>query len=74
MDSLVKLMVQGRDVYLGDYFDQGAQIRGSHSLSIVYEYVKRRRIVHHALDFYTDYIKNNTEQFWKCPKIVMLYA
>ena len=36
--------------------------------------VKRKRIVHHALDFYTDYVKLNTDQFWGCPKLVLLYA
>lgn len=40
----------------------------------MYELILRKRIAHHALEFYTDYIKNHTEEFWQCPKLVILYA
>lgn len=67
-------LVQQHELYLNDEYEQEAVVRGSHCCSLVYDLVKRKRIVHHALDFYTDFIKNHTEEFWRCPKLVLLYA
>lgn len=36
MEGLIKIMVQGRDIYISDYYEQGSKIRGSHSLNLVF--------------------------------------
>jgi len=66
--------VQEHDLYVSDEYEQRAVVRGSHCCSLLYDLIRRKRIVYHALDFFTDYIKTHTDLFWRCPKMVLLYS
>ena len=44
---------QLKKIYISDSFEAGAEIQGNHLFEVTFQYIKKKQIVHHALDYLT---------------------
>lgn len=66
-------IIQKNDIYISDDFENKSNIKGSHLCSILFEYVKKKRIIHHTIEYLENFIIE-AEEGLKSPKITIFLA